>query len=119
MATFLDLPNELKLNIIEVAALDDIGNFALCCKLVHGLALNTLRQHKADKWMYSAFVLALMSNTGYEENLTGFYKLLTSRRAGVFNSFLSWSSLRIIDHGSFTPFWTKMREELRASRVSK
>ncbi len=52
MATFLSLPNEMKFQIIETVAPDDIVNFALCCKLVHSLAIKTLRQHKAGKKRY-------------------------------------------------------------------
>ena len=52
MASFLTLPNELKLEIIENTAPDDIGNFALCCKSVYALAENPLRQHKEDKKIY-------------------------------------------------------------------
>ena len=48
MATFLSLPNETKLQIIETVAPDDIVNFALCCKLFRSLAVKTLRQHKLD-----------------------------------------------------------------------
>lgn len=53
MAHFVSLPNKLKLQIIETTARNDIDNLALCCKLVHGLAVKALRQHRADKRMYS------------------------------------------------------------------
>ena len=52
MATFLSLPNEIKLQIIDDTAPDGIENFALCCRLVYTLAEKTLKQHKADKVNY-------------------------------------------------------------------
>lgn len=63
MATFLSLPNELKLQVIEIAAPDDIENLALCCKLVYDLAGETLRQHKADKERYSRLHFSLFWDT--------------------------------------------------------
>lgn len=38
MTALLDLPNEIKLEIIETIAPDDIENFALCSKSVYDLA---------------------------------------------------------------------------------
>ena len=52
MATFLSLPNEIKLQIIEDTAPDGIENFAFCCKLIYSLAEKTMRQHRADKSIY-------------------------------------------------------------------
>lgn len=97
MATFLDLPNELKLDIIELIPPDDIENFALCCKLVHGLALKILRQHEADKRTYSTFFPGLMSNTGYEKSLAGLYKLhnlAQSRRLQLYPKLVQLKSYR-------------------------
>ena len=55
MASFLGLFNEIKINALDVTALDDIENFALCCKLVHDLAGKTWKQHRANKCTYSSF----------------------------------------------------------------
>ena len=52
MPTFLSLPNELKLQIIEDTAPGDIENFVLCCRLIYSLAEKTMRQHKVDKSIY-------------------------------------------------------------------
>ena len=52
MPTFLSIPNEIKLQIIEDTAPDGIENFALCCKLIYSLAEKTMRQHRADKSTY-------------------------------------------------------------------
>ena len=52
MPTFLSIPNEIKVQIIEGTVPDGIENFALCCRLIYDLAEKTLTQHRADKGVY-------------------------------------------------------------------
>ncbi|CAF9935092.1 hypothetical protein IMSHALPRED_010101 [Imshaugia aleurites] len=75
MATFFGLPSEIKLQIIEITAPDDIENFALCCKLVYGLAGKTLRQHVADKESYSGLRFPQLQ-IDKNQVLADYYKLL-------------------------------------------
>ena len=53
MPTFLSLPVEIQLHIAEDTVPDGIVNFALCCKSIYSLARKILRQHRADKSIYT------------------------------------------------------------------
>ena len=120
MATFLGLPTELKLNIIEFIAPDDIENFALCCKLVHRLVLNILRQHKADKQMYSTFVPNLLLDTGYEENLASFHKfrdLAASRRLQLYPKWVKLENHRPWQFYSVSDWDPRRAETIEGSQV--
>ena len=75
VVTFLSLPNEIKVQIVETTASYDIENFALCCELVHGLAGATLRQHKVDKELYSRFDSPRFWDAGYSEFLAAYWKI--------------------------------------------
>lgn len=53
MATFLSLPNELILFIIELAEPDDLENLSTICKRIRNLASKTMQQHREDKRSFS------------------------------------------------------------------
>ena len=53
MPTFLGLPHEIKLQIIEDTAPGDIENFVLCCRLIYSLAEKPMRQHRVDRFTRS------------------------------------------------------------------
>ena len=55
MATFLCLPNEIILQVVETTEPDDIENLVLCCKRVHDLAGSVLRQHRKHQAICSRF----------------------------------------------------------------
>ena len=76
MATFLSLPNELKLQIIEETAPDGIENFALSCKLIYILAEKTLRQHKADKEAYDNIGFDFLWTGSHSRELSQYQKVL-------------------------------------------
>ena len=59
MATFLCLPNEIILQVVETTEPDDIENLGLCCKRVYDLAGSVLKQHRKHKRMFSSFNLGL------------------------------------------------------------
>ncbi|CAD6571729.1 MAG: hypothetical protein ASARMPRED_004768 [Alectoria sarmentosa] len=75
MTTLLDLPNEIKLEIIETIAPDDIENFSLCCKSVYDLAGRTLRQHMVDKTTYRRCFSLSTWNEGHTMCLVAYCKL--------------------------------------------
>lgn len=76
MATFLTLPNEIKLQIIEDTAPDGIENFALCCKLIYNLANKALKQHKADKMIYGNMSFDFVWNGFHSQELSEYQKVL-------------------------------------------
>lgn len=49
----LTLPNELLHHIIDSVSPDDIVNFALCCKDVHTLAIDSLKVHRERVQMFT------------------------------------------------------------------
>ena len=75
MANFFNLPNEIKLQIIETSDPEDVENLALCCKLVYSLAGKILRQHKVDKDNWSNLSFSFGCYRKDEECLEAFYKL--------------------------------------------
>ena len=82
-ARFPDLPNEIKLPIIETSDPEDVENLALCCKLVYSLADKTLRQHNEDKDTWSNLFFSLDPCRTDAECLEAFSKLreiATNRR---------------------------------------
>ena len=76
MATFLGIPNEIKLQIIEETAPDVIENFALSCKLIYFLAEKTLRQHNTDKKVYNKIDFDFVWNDSHSRDLPRDQKLL-------------------------------------------
>lgn len=84
-ARFPSLPNELKIRVIETTDPEDVENLALCCKLVYSLADKTLRQHKADKDIWSSLSFSFQCCRKDAECLDAFCKLreiATNRRLG-------------------------------------
>ena len=59
MATFLCLPNEIILQVVETTKPDDIENLVLRCKRVYDLAGNVLEQHRKHQAIRSRFNLHL------------------------------------------------------------
>ncbi len=53
MATLLDLPNEIILQIIEHTVPDGIESLSECNKRIRHLATEALFQHEQDNWFYS------------------------------------------------------------------
>ncbi len=52
MCTLLTLPNETLLQIIAETCPDGIEELVLCCKRLHQLAQESMKQHKADRKQY-------------------------------------------------------------------
>lgn len=59
MATFLSLPNELILLIIELAEPDDLENLSAVCRRIRTLASKIVQQHREDKRSLSDLTLSL------------------------------------------------------------
>ena len=59
MPQFLDLPNEILLQIIAPTNVEDMGSFSSCSKRIHSLFGDVLKLHKARKIKYSKTVLGL------------------------------------------------------------
>ena len=55
MATFLCLPNEIILQVVETTELDDIESLVLCSKRVYDIAGNVLKQHRKHQVICSRF----------------------------------------------------------------
>jgi len=66
MASLLDLPNELLLQIIGKTIPDDIESFSECCTDMKVLAEEMLAQHKSDHYSYSAVKITDCSDIASE-----------------------------------------------------
>lgn len=72
---FPQLPNEIKLQIIETSDPEDLENLVLCCKLVYSFAKKTLVQHRIYKFDWSLLSFSLARNDKSECFLLHFLQL--------------------------------------------